>query len=96
MSLRFVPWCRLALALLLAVPSLAWADDAINHPEGNPGELPVGEDGQPLNFDFETGTLEDWTATGTAWEQQPFKGEIADNKGRPFLEGKKSLHTGEW
>ena len=76
MSLRFVPWCRLALALLLAVPSVTWADDPINHPEGNPGELPVGEDGQPLNFDFETGTLEDWTATGTAWDQQPFKGEI--------------------
>ena len=96
MTLRLVPWCRLAFALLLAVPSVARADDPINHPQGNPGELPVGDDGQPLNFDFETGTLEDWTATGTAWEQQPFKGEIADNTGRPFLEGKKSLHTGEW
>jgi putative membrane-bound dehydrogenase-like protein len=96
MTLRFVPWCRFALALLVAVPSVARADDPINHPQGNPGELPVGEDGQPLNFDFETGTLKDWTATGAAWDQQPFKGEIAGNKDRPFQEGKKSLHTGEW
>jgi hypothetical protein len=28
--------------------------------------LPVGADGKPLNTDFETGDLRDWTATGEA------------------------------
>ncbi len=30
------------------------------------GKLPM-KDGQPLNLNFETGTLKDWTATGTAF-----------------------------
>lgn len=34
------------------------------------GVLPEVE-GRPLNVDFETGTLQDWTATGDAFEGQP-------------------------
>jgi hypothetical protein len=45
----------LLLLFFLASPLLA--DD---------GVLPVGSDGKPLNLDFETGTLKDWTATGDA------------------------------
>ncbi|MBL8869943.1 MAG: VCBS repeat-containing protein, partial [Planctomycetaceae bacterium] len=31
-------------------------------------QLPLSADGKPLNLDFETGTLQDWTATGNAFE----------------------------
>jgi putative membrane-bound dehydrogenase-like protein len=39
------------------------------------GVLPAGADGKPLNLDFETGTLRDWTATGEAFAGQPVKGD---------------------
>ena len=39
------------------------------------GALPKGADGKPLNLDFETGTLSDWTATGQAFEGLPVKGD---------------------
>ena len=39
------------------------------------GVLPVGADGKPLNLDFETGTLKDWTADGDAFNGQPIKGD---------------------
>lgn len=32
---------------------------------------PVAADGNPLNLDFETGTLAGWTAEGDAWTRQP-------------------------
>src|SRR5712691_277318 len=40
------------------------------------GVLPVGAGGKPLNLDFETGTLKDWTATGDAFAGQPIKGDV--------------------
>lgn len=61
---------------------------------GDPGELPKGENGKPLNLDFEKGTLDDWTAEGEAFKGQPIKGPI-DPK-RIFGEGKRSDHTGEF
>ena len=39
------------------------------------GVLPKDESGRPLNLDFEKGTLEDWTATGTAFARQPVEGD---------------------
>ena len=39
------------------------------------GIRPLGKDGQPLNLNFETGTLKDWTASGKAFEGQPIKGD---------------------
>ena len=74
---------RSRFVLLSVVLSMAgWfvigrADEPRNHAQGDRGELPVGEDGEPLNFDFETGTLDDWTATGDAWADQPVKGDIS-------------------
>ena len=34
------------------------------------GTLPLGPNGQPLNLDFETGTLKDWVAEGAAFALQ--------------------------
>ncbi|HEY1600790.1 MAG TPA: PVC-type heme-binding CxxCH protein [Pirellulales bacterium] len=39
------------------------------------GQLPADDKGQPLNFDFETGDLRDWQATGEAFRGQPTKGD---------------------
>ena len=89
-------WVSGVLVCLLgmgAVTSL-WAADETNEPTSGPGIVPAGEDGKPLNLNFETGDLKDWTATGKAFEQQPIKGGIAPD--RPLGAGKKSLHTGEY
>jgi putative membrane-bound dehydrogenase-like protein len=59
----------LLLSLALTLPA---ADPAKTPPEG---VLPVGADGKPLNLDFETGTLKDWTADGDAFRDQPIKGD---------------------
>ena len=56
-------------ALLL---SLALVAPAQTPPDG---VLPVGADGKPLNLDFETGSLKDWTAEGDAFRDQPVKGD---------------------
>jgi putative membrane-bound dehydrogenase-like protein len=44
------------------------------------GVLPVGADGRPLNLDFETGTLQDWTAEGDAFKGQPIKGDTVNRR----------------
>jgi hypothetical protein len=53
---------------------------------------PAGDNAQPLNLDFETGTLQDWTAEGAGWTGQPVKGDTVQARGR----GQNSRHTGEW
>ena len=58
---------HLTFLLFLLTPALAAADD---------GVLPLGADGKPLNLDFETGTLKDWTAAGDAFQGQPVKGDL--------------------
>ena len=68
----------LSFALLALSPLILRADDGI---------LPRGADGKPLNLDFETGTLKDWTAEGDAFKDQPIKGDTVsrrrgDNKSR--------------
>ncbi|MDB6070486.1 MAG: putative rane-bound dehydrogenase [Verrucomicrobiales bacterium] len=52
----------------------------------------VGDDGAPLNLNFETGTLKDWTSEGNAWEGQPIKGDTVTTR-KP---GQNSLHAGEF
>src|SRR5687768_6269653 len=92
--------CRsAALIATLLFATAAFAQDKpagnpLNEPLGDPGVIPVGADGKPLNLNFETGTLAGWRAEGKAWEGQPIKGEI--DKNRPFGEGKKSEHTGQF
>ena len=81
--------CRVSfhLVLLLCVFSLQSA-------EAPKGMLPVGVDGKPLNTDFETGDLRDWTATGDVAKGQPTKGPI--NQARKFGEGKVANHVGDF
>jgi putative membrane-bound dehydrogenase-like protein len=56
------------------------------------GTLPVGADGKPLNLDFETGTLKDWTATGVAFKDQPIKGDAVAARRTDM----KSGHQGDY
>ncbi len=56
------------------------------------GTLPLGKDGQPLNLDFETGTLKDWVAEGAAFEQQPVRGDTVS----PRRSDMKSGHAGNF
>jgi putative membrane-bound dehydrogenase-like protein len=75
-------------ALVLSAALLLPAADPT--PPG--GVLPVGADGQPLNLDFETGTLKDWTADGAAFQDQPIKGDtVAARRG-----DMKSEHQGQF
>ncbi|MBM4068130.1 MAG: DUF1080 domain-containing protein [Planctomycetes bacterium] len=69
----------LTVSALLAQP----AGDAV---------LPVGADGKPLNLDFETGTLKDWTAEGDAFKLQPIKGDTVF----PRRNDSKSQHQGQF
>src|SRR5579871_905279 len=56
------------------------------------GVLPLGADGKPLNLDFETGTLKDWTAEGEAFRGQPVQGDtVARRRG-----DMKSRHQGRY
>ena len=66
-----------------------------------PGEQPRGADagiaakaadGRVLNLDFETGTLQDWTAEGQAFQDQPIKGDTV----APRRSGMRSGHRGEY
>ncbi len=72
--------------LLLSAQSAAAADD--------PGVLPLGADGKPLNLDFERGTLDDWTADGEAFQRQPIRGDIDQN--RKFGGGKHAGPQGDF
>lgn len=56
------------------------------------GVLPAGPNGKPLNLDFETGTLKDWTAEGAAFKGQPVKGDTVF----PRRSDNKSQHQGDY
>lgn len=71
--MRF-PALALAACLVSLVAFRAWPLAAQESAEPQ-GVLPAGADGQPLNLDFETGTLDGWTATGNAFEGQPVLGD---------------------
>ncbi len=66
----------LVLASILASLSTLLSAPEPKQPATPPeGVLPAGADGKPLNLDFETGTLKDWTAEGEAFKGQPIKGD---------------------
>jgi len=71
---------------------LAAADVKANPPLSPKGVLPVGLDGKPLNTDFETGDLRDWTATGDAFKVQPILGDTVVARRAPMTSG----HVGRY
>lgn len=56
------------------------------------GVSPKGSDGRPLNLDFERGTLQDWTADGDAFDQQPIKGDVVKKRRPDMVSG----HAGQF
>jgi putative membrane-bound dehydrogenase-like protein len=54
--------------------------------------LPTNAEGEPLNFDFETGDLTDWTAEGEAFADQPVKGDTV----HPRRDDSVSGHRGDY
>ena len=56
------------------------------------GVLPLGKDNKPLNLDFETGTLQDWSVEGDACDGQPIRGDKVAVRRTDM----KSGHTGEY
>ncbi len=67
------------------------------------GVIPVDATGRALNFDFETGTLVDWTADGDAFNNQPIQGDTvsarrkdmrSDHKGEYWIGGFEKLGDG--
>src|SRR5947209_3883878 len=72
----------LAVALFFSPPAVA-QDEGIR---------PVGTEGRALNLDFETGTLRDWNAEGTAFAGQPVKGDTVAARRADM----KSQHQGQY
>src|SRR5262245_32565179 len=76
--------------LVLVFSLLAFAVSAA--PPADEGVRPLGGDGKPLNLDFETGTLKDWTAEGDAFVGQPVKGDTV----HPRRGDMHSRHQGQY
>jgi len=75
---------RLSVCFLALLP--------LSLPAADPGVLPVGRDNQPLNLDFETGTLKDWTPTGDAFNDQPVKGDTVHSRRGDMHSGHKGQY----
>src|SRR5690349_980849 len=80
---------RAARVIVVLACLAIWFLGANPAPEGS---LPIGSDGQPLNLDFETGTLKDWTATGDAFKGQPIRGDVVAKRRGDM----KSQHQGDY
>jgi putative membrane-bound dehydrogenase-like protein len=63
----------------LVQPAFAITDAPGAQPAAR-GEFPLGRSGRPLNLGFETGTLADWTAEGTAFQGQPTEGDTVSRR----------------
>lgn len=81
------------MGLLLFFVTFAFSSPA-DPPEGI---RPIGADGKPLNLDFETGDLRDWTATGDAFEGQPILGDtVSPRRGDMASQHQGKYWIGGW
>ncbi len=78
------------LAVVAVFPAFAADKNAPAAPKE--GVRPLGADGKPLNLDFETGTLHDWTAQGDAFHDQPIEGDTVSRRRGDM----KSQHQGRY
>ncbi|CAN5636034.1 hypothetical protein BH23PLA1_BH23PLA1_27750 [soil metagenome] len=79
----------MVLLTVAVIPfNLARADE----PETFGGVLPKDAEGNRLNLDFETGTLQDWIAEGEAFRDQPIRGDTASRRRSDMHSG----HVGEY
>jgi hypothetical protein len=53
---------------------------------------PRGDDGRELNLGFEAGSLKDWTATGTAFDGMPAKGDAVNRRRKDMFSGHRGEH----
>jgi len=81
---------RANLLAILAILALGLCSAVRAEPPA--GVLPLGDDGKPLNLDFETGTLKDWKAEGDAFVGQPMKGDTVHRRRGDM----KSEHQGQY
>ncbi len=69
----------IAILALSIAPAVARADSSEPQP-GREGSLPRDQKGRPLNLDFESGDLSDWTAQGDAFQRQPVSGDTVSRR----------------
>jgi hypothetical protein len=60
--------------------------------DGTDALRPLGADGKPLNLDFETGDLRDWTVEGEAFAGQPVEGDTVSERRKDMA----SQHQGRY
>ncbi|MGE5191120.1 MAG: PVC-type heme-binding CxxCH protein, partial [Deltaproteobacteria bacterium] len=89
--MRFVLFGGLAAFVAVALSAEARGQEKPK-PDVPQGVLPSGADGKPLNLDFETGNLQDWTAAGEAFAEQPVKGDTVYARRQDM----KSEHAGQF
>ena len=68
------------VAFLFLVDPAYGSQDAPSANPGAAGVLPTDAAGRHLNLGFETGTLADWTAEGSAFEGQPIEGDTVSRR----------------
>lgn len=71
-----------AWAAAVAVACLVATTVAADEPGAFGGTLPTDAKGTPLNFDFEAGTLKDWTPEGDAFAGKPVEGDTVSARRR--------------
>jgi putative membrane-bound dehydrogenase-like protein len=87
-----MPRLLLIASVVFLYPQAALFSQTKTAPTPPEGVLPIGADGKPLNLDFETGTLKDWTAEGDAFAGQPIRGDTV----LPRRSDNKSQHQGNY
>jgi hypothetical protein len=70
----------LVVALLFLLEPVRASADGPSDKFGSTGTFPSDAAGRSLNFGFETGTLADWTAQGSAFAAQPVAGDAVSRR----------------